>query len=201
MSGTAGVERHRFDFSGQSAHAGTTPMDMRRDAGLAAAATALAVEEIARAHEGVGTTGVLRLAPGIPTAVAGGAGLVVDLRHPEPGPLAEMLANTRDAAGESASDRGCEVAASEIWRIEPIAFDERLVAAAREESGTGRVLASGALHDAAEMARHVPVAMVFSPSVGGISHAPEEDTREEDLERAIDAFGRLALRTARGELP
>ena len=201
VSGTAGVERHRFDFNGQSAHAGTTPMDMRRDAGLAAAGTALAVEEIARAHGGVGTTGVLRLAPGIPTAVAGSAGLVVDLRHPEPGPLAEMLADTRDAAGQAASGRGCEVAESEIWRIEPIAFDERLVAAAREESGTGRVLASGALHDAAEMARHVPVAMVFSPSVGGISHAPEEDTREEDLERAIDAFGRLALRTARGELP
>jgi hydantoinase/carbamoylase family amidase len=200
VSGTAGVERHRFDFRGQSAHAGTTPMEMRRDAGLAAAETALAVEAIARAHGGVGTTGVLRLAPGIPTAVAGEAGLVVDLRHSEPGPLAEMLAETRAAAGEAASGRGCEVAGSEIWRIEPIAFDERLVAAAREESGTDQLLASGALHDAAEMARHLPVAMVFAPSVGGISHAQEEDTREEDLERAIEAFGRLALRTARGEL-
>ena len=125
----------------------------------------------------------------------------MDLRHPEPGPLA------RDAGGDSrrrgastASGRGCELAESEIWRIEPIAFDERLVAAAREESGTGRVLASGALHDAAEMARHLPVAMIFAPSLGGISHAPEEDTREEDLERAIEAFGRLALRVARGEL-
>jgi beta-ureidopropionase / N-carbamoyl-L-amino-acid hydrolase len=124
----------------------------------------------------------------------------VDLRHPEAGPLAAMLAETRAAAGEAASGRGCEVTESEIWRIEPIAFDERLVAAAREEAGTGRVLASGALHDAAEMARHLPVAMLFAPSTGGISHAPEEDTPEEDLEQAIQAFGRLALRTARGEL-
>jgi hydantoinase/carbamoylase family amidase len=200
VSGTAGVERHRFEFRGQAAHAGTTPMEMRRDAGLAAAGTALAVDAIARADGGVGTAGVMRVAPGIPTAVAGRAELVVDLRHPEPGPLAEMVAETRAAASEQASKRGCELAESEIWRIEPIAFDERLVAAAREESGTGRVLASGALHDAAEMARHLPVAMIFAPSLGGISHAPEEDTREEDLERAIEAFGRLALRVARGEL-
>ncbi len=216
VSGTAGAERHRFDLRGQTAHAGTTPMEMRRDAGLAAAGVALAVEAIARGHGGVGTTGVMRLAPGIPTAVAGEARLVVDLRHAQSGPLAKMLAETRAAAGEAASGRGCAVAESEIWRIEPIAFDERLVAAAREESSmvrcspdqrpgctppsTNRVLTSGALHDAAEMARHLPVAMIFAPSLGGISHAREEDTREKDLKQAIEAFGRLALRTARGEL-
>jgi len=200
VSGTAGVERHRFDFEGQASHAGTTPMEMRRDAGLAAAGTALAVEEIARRRGGVGTTGVLRLQPGIPTAVAGEAALVVDLRHPEEAPLASMLREVRAAAAAAASERDCSLTQSEIWRIEPIAFDERLVHAALEEAGTGRVLPSGALHDAAEMARHLPVAMVFCPSIGGISHASEEDTREADLERAIDAFGRLALRVARGEV-
>jgi allantoate deiminase len=198
VSGTAGVERHRFGFRGQAAHSGTTPMEMRHDAGLAASATALAVDGIARAHGGVGTTGVLRLAPGIPTAVPGGAEIVVDLRHPEEATLAAMLADTRATASEAAGERGCELEESEIWRIEPIAFDPGLVAAAREEAGM--VLASGALHDAAEMARHLPVAMIFAPSIGGISHAQEEDTREEDLEAAIEAFGRLALRIARGEL-
>ncbi len=132
--------------------------------------------------------------------MAGGAEIVVDLRHPDEAPLAAMLADTRATASEAAGERGCELEESEIWRIEPIAFDPRLVDAAREEAGTDRVLASGALHDAAEMARHMPVAMIFAPSIGGISHAREEDTREEDLERAIEAFGRLALRTARGEL-
>jgi hydantoinase/carbamoylase family amidase len=200
VSGTAGVERHRFDFAGQASHAGTTPMELRRDAGLAAATTALAVEEIAIRHGGVGTTGVLRLRPDIPTAVAGEATLVVDLRQPEAGPLATMRHEAEAAADRAASERGCAVARSEIWRIEPIAFDERLVRAALDEAGTGRVIPSGALHDAAEMARHLPVAMMFAPSIAGISHAKEEDTAEPDLERAIDAFGRLALRVARGEV-
>jgi hydantoinase/carbamoylase family amidase len=184
VTGTFGVERHRFTFTGQASHAGTTPMDMRRDAGLAAARTALEVERIAREHGGVGTTGVLRLTPGIATAVPGRAELTVDLRHAEAEPLAAMLAAVRQAAG-GAED-------SEIWRIEPIPFDERLVAAALEAAGSGRRLASGALHDAAEMARHVPTAMLFTSSTNGLSHAAQEDTPEDHLELAIAAFGRLA---------
>jgi hydantoinase/carbamoylase family amidase len=200
VSGTAGVERHRLGFSGQAAHAGTTPMAVRRDAALAAAQTALAIERIARRHGGVATTGALHLEPGIPTAVAGEAELTVDLRHAEAGPLAAMLEETRSAAGEAARDRDCSAAESEIWRIEPIAFDERLVAAAQQEAENGRVLASGALHDAAEMARQVPAAMMFTSSTRGLSHTREEDTPEEHLDRAIAAFGRLALRTARGQV-
>ena len=98
VSGCAGVERHRFRFSGQASHAGTTPMDRRRDAGLAAAELALRVEEIARRHAGVATAGALTLRPGIPTAVAGEAELLVDLRHPEADELATMLDETRAAA-------------------------------------------------------------------------------------------------------
>jgi N-carbamoyl-L-amino-acid hydrolase len=184
VTGTFGVERHRYTFTGQASHAGTTPMKMRRDAGLAAARTALEVERIATEHGGVGTTGVLRLTPGIPTAVPGSAELVVDLRHAEAEPLAAMLAAVRRAAGEAEE--------AEIWRIEPIPFDERLVAAALEAAGSGRSLASGALHDAAEMARHLPTAMMFTSSSNGLSHAAEEDTPEEHLTEAIAAFGRLA---------
>jgi allantoate deiminase len=175
-------------------------MDLRHDAGLAAARGALLVEEIARRHGGVGTCGLIRLEPGIPTAVPGRAELVVDLRHAQAEQLAEMLAETRAAAGDAAAERGCTGSESEIWRIEPIAFDDRLAAAALEAAGTRRVLASGALHDAAEMARHLPAAMMFAPSTRGLSHAKEEDTPEADLERAIDAFGRLALRVLRGEV-
>jgi N-carbamoyl-L-amino-acid hydrolase len=198
VSGTFGVERHRFDFTGQASHAGTTPMDMRDDAGLAAARGALAVEETARRNDGVGTCGIVRLEPGIPTAVAGHAELVVDLRHARADSLAAMLDETRASMIEAADESGCTVSASEIWRIEPIAFDERLVAAALDAAGTGRTLASGALHDAAEMARRVPTAMMFTSSTRGLSHAKEEDTPEADLERAIDAFGRLASRVLRG---
>ena len=202
VQGCAGVERHRLRFLGQASHAGTTPMDRRRDAGLAAAEGALRVEEIGRRHTGVATAGVIVLRPGIATAVAGEAELIVDLRHPEPGELAAMLAETRDAASEIARERRCELEAEPIWRIEPIPFDARLVAAAREACreavGSDRVVSSGALHDAAEVARVVPAAMVFCPSTAGISHAKEEDTPEPDLIAAIEAFGLLANRALAG---
>ena len=201
VSGTFGVERHRFTFEGQASHAGTTPMELRRDAGLAAAATALAIEEVALRHSGVATTGVLRLEPGIPTAVAGRSELVADLRHGRMAPLAGMLEETRAAARRAAAAHDCSVSESEVWHIEPIPFDTRLVAAALDAAGTGRTMASGALHDAAEMARQVPVAMMFTSSTAGLSHAKEEDTPEADLERAIDAFVRLALDVAAGGLP
>jgi allantoate deiminase len=201
VSGTFGVERHRFVFEGQASHAGTTPMELRRDAALAAAGAALAVEGIARDRGGVGTTGALRLEPGIPTAVAGRAELLVDLRHAEPDPLAAMLDEAREAAGAAAGERGCGLEQDRVWRIEPIPFDDRLVAAAREAAGSELVLASAALHDAAEMARHVRAAMLFAPSTGGLSHAPGEDTPEPDLERAIAAYGRLAARVIAGDVP
>ena len=198
VSGCAGVERHRFRFTGQASHAGTTPMDRRRDAGLAAAEAALRAEEVGRRHGGVATSGGLTLHPGIPTAIAGEAELLVDLRHPEADVLATMLAEARAEAEEIARRRGCEVAIQPIWRIEPIPFDPDLVATARdacrEVTGSDRVLPSGALHDAAEVARVRPAAMIFCPSAGGISHAAEEDTADDDLAAAIEAFGLAANR-------
>ena len=195
VSGTAGVERHLFEFEGQASHAGTTPMDLRHDAGLAAAETAIAVESIAREHGGVATTGRIDLEPGIVTAVAGRARLSVDLRHPGAEPLARMHEGAL-AAGRSAADgRGCEFSTSPIWRIEPIPFDPRLVSLAERSAaaagGRETAIASGALHDAAEMARHVPTVMVFAASVAGISHAKEERSTDEALRAAIAAYGSL----------
>ena len=198
VTGCVGVERHRFAFRGQAAHAGTTPMAARDDAALAAAEAALAIEAIGAAEGGVATTGELRLEPGIPTAVAGRAVLSVDLRHPEAEPLARMLAAARERGAELAARRGCELAIEPVLRIEPVAFDARLVLAASAAcaavAGEPASLASGALHDAAEVARVLPAAMVFAPSRGGISHAREEDTAEPDLALAIEAYAELAGR-------
>jgi hydantoinase/carbamoylase family amidase len=200
VSGCAGVERHRFRIEGQASHAGTTPMDRRRDAGLAAADAALRIERIPDAEGGVATTGALELDPGIPTAVAGAASLAVDLRNPDAAALARMLDAARGAVADAAAARGCEASSELVWRIEPIGFDPELVElareACREAAGSDRVLASGALHDAAEIARARPAAMVFTPSIAGISHAREEDTAEDDLAAAIEAFGLLANRAA-----
>jgi allantoate deiminase len=196
VRGCAGVERHRFRFDGQASHAGTTPMDQRRDAGLAAAETALRIEGIGARDHGVATTGALTLRPGIPTAVAGEAELLVDLRNPDPSSLATMLAEALASAEVEAKKRGCRFASELVWQIEPIPFDEELVSLARdavtEAGGRTEPLTSGALHDAAEVARVLPAAMVFVPSIGGISHAKEEDTSESDLALGIEVFGALA---------
>ena len=196
VTGCAGVERVRFTFTGQTSHAGTTPMDARHDAGMAAAEAMLGIEGIPAAAGGVATTGELRLEPGIPTAIAGTATLSADLRHPEAGPLGRMLAAARDACGAAAERRGCEVAETPLWRIEPIPFDAGLVFAARraceEVAGEQASMASGALHDAAEVARVLPTVMLFAPSKGGISHAPEEDTDAADLAVAIETYAALA---------
>ena len=200
VSGCVGVERRRLIFRGRVSHAGTTPMDSRHDAGLAAATTALRVEEIARSEGGVATVGAIELEPGIATAVPGTASMVVDLRHRDAKALARMLEAARQGARDAAGERGCELEDEPVWAIEPIAFDRELVALARqaceEVTGSAYELPSGALHDAASMAVAVPTAMVFSPSIGGISHSPEENTSDEDLAAAIETFGTLAnLRT------
>jgi hydantoinase/carbamoylase family amidase len=200
VSGCAGVERRRFRFSGQASHAGTTPMDARRDAGLAAAELALAVERAAGEHGGVGTAGALALSPGIVTAVAGRAELDVDLRNPDADALTAMLEQVRTAAETIGSARRCLLEEAPIWRIEPIPFDADLVAAATGASvaagGREEPLPSGALHDAAEIARVRPAAMIFVASRHGISHAKEEDSGEADLLAAIEAFGSLAASAA-----
>lgn len=205
VRGCAGVERHRFRIAGQASHAGTTPMEVRRDAGLAAADAAIRIEGIAREHDGVATTGVLRLEPGIPTAVAGAAELVADLRHADGTELERMLAEARAVLVDASTARDCELAEELIWRIEPIPFDAGLVAAASEAcaeaGGSAEPVTSGALHDAAEMARVLPAAMIFCPSAGGLSHAKEEDTPEADLAAGIEAFGGLANRALNQEGP
>jgi hydantoinase/carbamoylase family amidase len=196
VSGCAGVERLVLVFEGRASHAGTTPMDARRDAGLAAASTALAIEQIARDAGGVGTTGALGLDPGIVTAVAGRAELSVDLRHGDAEALAAMLGAVRDVAGKVAASRGCGLEERHVWKIEPIPFDSDLVAIAAlycaRHGGRERPIRSGALHDAAEIARRIPVAMIFSSSTEGVSHNSLEDTPTEHLRAAIEAFGDLA---------
>jgi hydantoinase/carbamoylase family amidase len=193
VTGCAGVERVRFEIRGSTSHAGTTPMAARHDAGLAAAAAALRVEEIAVRDGGVGTVGEIRFEPGIPTAVPGLASIVVDLRNPSAESLARMLASAREAVAACADERGCQVAEEPVWSIEPIDFDQELVALARgaceRVTGAAYELPSGALHDAASMAPLMPTAMVFSPSIAGISHAAVEDTTEADLRTAIEVFG------------
>jgi allantoate deiminase len=202
--GTFGVERHAVRFTGLHAHAGSTPMAVRRDAFLAGARSALAFREDATARDDVrATTGFVRVSPGIVTAFNGTCELSLDQRALDPDVLADMLASAQEASRRIAAEEGCEVTWERIWQIEPIPFDSELIdmadAVIGEVAGTSFRLPSGPLHDAAEMARVIPTVMLFVKSLRGLSHTKEEDTPVEDLElsvRALDELTRRALQWA-----
>ena len=195
--GTCGVERSLVDFSGQAAHAGSTPMHLRRDALAAAARWALRVREIAVQHGGVGTVGSMAATPGIITAIAGECSCMLDQRHLDAAALQAMVAEAQAAAGQIAQEENVSAVRRSVFQIEPVNFNPELIeladAAVQAVTGTSYRLPSGPLHDAAETARAgVPTVMLFVQSLGGLSHTPKEDTKEEHLAMAVAALDRLA---------
>jgi hydantoinase/carbamoylase family amidase len=200
--GTFGVERHRITWHGQAAHAGSTPMDQRRDALAGAAKLALELREIAaRVGDGaVLTSGGVVCKPGIVTSVVETAEQLLDMRHLDAAKLASMWEQVRDACERFAEEERLEVEYERIWEIQPILFDETLIGfaeeAIREVAGESHRLPSGPLHDAAEVSRAgVPTVMVFVQSLRGLSHTKLVDTMPEHLELAVQALDRLATRT------
>ena len=197
--GTFGVERHRITWQGQAAHAGSTPMDKRRDALAGAAKLALEIREIAaKAGDGaVCTSGGVVCKPGIVTSVVETAVQLLDQRHLDAEKLASLLDQAKEASMRFAAEEEIDVKWERIWSIEPILFDDTLIGfcdeAIQEVAGTSQRLPSGPLHDAAEVSRAgVPTVMMFVQSLRGLSHTKLEDTREEHLELAVQAFDRLA---------
>ena len=198
--GTFGVERHRITWRGQAAHAGSTPMDKRRDALAGAAKLALEIREIAaRVGDGaVMTSGGVVTKPGIVTSVVETAEQLLDMRHLSADKLAELNRGAREASERFAAEEDIEVEWERIWQIEPILFELADLAeeAVREVAGTAHRLPSGPLHDAAEVSRAgVPTAMLFVQSLRGLSHTKLEDTKPEHLELAVQALDRLATKT------
>lgn len=196
--GTFGVERHAISFHGQAAHSGSTPMNRRKDAFLAAAKMSAEIYRIAeRSGMGVCTIGSCTTKPGIVTSVVEDCRITLDQRHLDAGKLAAMHAEAREAAGRFAAEGGVDVAWERIWHIAPAPFDPALVdfcdEAIRETCGVSHRLPSGPLHDAAEVCMAgVPTVMMFVQSLHGISHNKIEDTREEHLALAVQSFDRLA---------
>lgn len=180
-----GISWQRVTIGGTANHAGTTPMAMRRDAGVAAARVIAALDRMARATPGaVATVGTLALQPGAINVIPAQAVFTVDLRNPD-----ETRLRTQEAALDVCLDglrgEGFSVAAERLARFQPVTFAPGIVAAI-ETAAMARGLAcrrmtSGAGHDAQMIARAAPAAMIFVPSRGGISHNPAEFTAEADL--------------------
>jgi N-carbamoyl-L-amino-acid hydrolase len=198
--GCFGVERHAVRFFGQQAHSGSTPMDSRSDAFIAAARSALAFRDDAAQREDVrATTGFVNVSPAIVTAFNGWCETSLDQRALDAGVLEDMMKTAKEASERLAEEEGVTVEWERLWRIEPVLFDEALIELAEEAvnevAGASHRLPSGPLHDAAEMARLMPTVMLFVKSLRGLSHTKEEDTPEEDLELSVQALHRLALKT------
>ncbi|MDQ3911752.1 MAG: Zn-dependent hydrolase [Actinomycetota bacterium] len=198
--GTFGVERHAVRFRGQHAHSGSTPIEVRRDAFIAAARSAIEFRDDAARRDDVrATVGFVNVSPGIVTALNGWCEESLDQRALDAGVLAEMLEAAKEASQRVAREENVVVEWERLWNIEPILFDEELIELAEEAvnevAARSHRLPSGPLHDAAEMARLMPTVMLFVRSLKGLSHTKEEDTPEEDLELSVRTLHRLAVKT------
>jgi N-carbamoyl-L-amino-acid hydrolase len=199
--GTFGVERHAITFHGQAAHSGSTPMNRRKDAFLAAAKMSPEIYRIAeRSNGGVCTIGSCLTKPGIVTSVVEDCRITLDQRHLDAQALGRMLQEAKEASERFAKEGNVTVSWERIWQIEPILFDNELIAfadaAIAEIGAKPHRMPSGPLHDAAEVARSgVPTVMMFVQSLRGISHNKIEDTKEEHLELCVTAFDKLADQT------
>jgi len=196
--GTFGVERHAITFHGQAAHSGSTPMNRRKDAFLAAARMSPEAYRIAeRSGIGVCTIGSCTTKPGIVTSVVEECRITLDQRHLDAPALARMLQEAKTASEKFAQEGNVKVSWERLWQIAPRPFNDELISlcddAIRETSGKPHRLPSGPLHDAAEVAfAGVPTVMMFVQSLHGISHNKIEDTKEEHLEMCVTAFDKLA---------
>lgn len=197
-----GISWQRISIEGVANHAGTTLMAMRRDAGHAAACIIAFLQQRASASQSgtVATVGTIAFEPNAINVIPGRATLTVDLRDPQE---ERLQAEEQALAGyleHLAAEQGVTISAERLARFEPVTFDRRLVenieTAAAACGLRCRRMTSGAGHDAQMIARIAPAAMIFVPSIGGISHNPKEFTPETDLVAGanvlLDVVRRLA---------
>ena len=187
VTGVQGISWTELTVTGESNHAGTTPMALRRDSGFAAAAISTYVRDLSLEMGGsqVATVGRLELHPNLVNVVAGSAVLTVDLRNTVEAYLLESENKLADFLLKLASNEGLEIEKRQLARFEPVEFNQEVVDTVENiASRLGHSvmkLPSGAGHDAQMMARVCPTGMVFVPSHKGISHNPQEHTDSDDL--------------------
>ena len=201
VTGIVGSRNFTVAFKGQQNHAGTTPMALRRDAGHALVELAHRVYETFPEHAGersVWTIGRIALDPGVQSIVPGGAEMHLQFRDQDVAVLDRLEAHARALVAEARARGRAEVEMTEVGkRSIPAMMDERLrghieQAAEHHAPGDWVSMPSAAIHDAQVLARHMPAAMMFVPSIGGVSHAFEEDTSEEDIVLGGQVFATAA---------
>ena len=206
VTGVQGISWQELTITGQSNHAGTTPMDLRHDAGYVAAEITSAARRLALELGGhqVATVGRMKLHPDLVNVVAASASMTVDLRNTDEAVLQAAERRLAERCGELAAAEGVTIDRRSLARFEPVAFDERVVSlvegTATRLGRSVRRMPSGAGHDAQMLARVCPTGMIFVPSHRGISHNPAEHTDVEDLAAGADVLLHVLLALTDGYL-
>jgi N-carbamoyl-L-amino-acid hydrolase len=207
VTGVQGISWQEVTVTGQSNHAGTTPMDLRRDPAFVAAACTTFVRGLALEFGApqVATVGRIEVRPNLVNVVAASATFTVDLRNTDESVLQEAERRFDAFLAATADAEGCSVETRQLARFEPVIFDPGMIdlveATARSLGHSVKRMPSGAGHDAQMMARICPTSMIFTNSVEGISHNPAEYTAPEDLEAGANVLlhTMLALATEGGD--
>lgn len=202
VQGAQGQRWFEVTMTGQEAHAGPTPMKVRKDAMVGAAAVVTAINRIGHDNQpyACATVGLVNCSPNSRNTIPGKVFFTIDLRHPEDAILSRMAASAKAAAEAAAAANGLALDFKEIWYSPPVKFDSACVAAVAEgaaELGLSHMpIISGAGHDACYMNRVAPTAMVFIPCEGGISHNEIENATKEDCGAGCDVLLRAMIERA-----
>ena len=197
-----GISWQEVSIVGESNHAGTTPMRLRHDAGYCAAAIGVFLRTLARELGGnqVGTMGAVTLHPNLINVIAARASVTVDLRNTDESVLQEAERRLQAFLAQLARDEGVAIDTRRLARFEPVSFNAGIAAlierVAARLGHSCRAMTSGAGHDAQMLARICPTAMVFVPSVKGISHNPAEHTAPAHLAAGADVLLHTLLELA-----
>ncbi|MFT5113661.1 MAG: N-carbamoyl-L-amino-acid hydrolase [Parasphingorhabdus sp.] len=200
--GGQGQRWYDITIKGQDSHAGSTPMPGRRDALVAAANVIQLVQTLALdfSPHAVGTVGEMSVIPNSRNTIPGEVRLTVDLRNPDDKALASMDHELRQKANEIFSEHGVEAIIDQIWHNPPVIFNPECIDAVRvatEQLGySHREMVSGAGHDACQVCRVVPTAMIFVPCEGGLSHNEAEYASPEDLEAGCNVLLHAMIKLA-----
>lgn len=187
-----GIYWTEYTIRGRAAHAGTTPIKLRNDAGLVAAELTSFIRKKAVELDGAGTVGIQEYSPNLINVVPEKVRITTDIRHPEQDKLIEFQQAVDIKLKELSAKEGTTFDRRERVRFNPVDFSEEVVSKIEEKAHSlgysSKRMISGAGHDAQMMAAVCPTSMIFVPSVNGISHNIEEFTKDEDLERGINTL-------------
>lgn len=197
-----GLSWTQITITGKESHTGSTPMPMRKNAGLGMAKVLQLVDEIAWSHKpnAVGAAGHVDVYPNSRNVIPGKVVFTVDLRSPQLAVIEDMEARLKDGAQKICDEMGLDVAFEKVGGFDPVTFDETCVTAVRnaaERLGySHRDLISGAGHDACWINRTAPTAMVMCPCVDGLSHNEAEEISPEWAKAGADVLFHAVVETA-----